>query len=60
MEGHVRQDILKDIINQKLSGSEVLNERTRSEMAQVAVILRKVIATTIANQGEKEIGEDLK
>lgn len=29
-------------------------------MAQVAVILRKVIATTIANQGEKEIGEDLK
>lgn len=60
MEGHVRQDILKDIIKQKLSGSEVLNERTRSEMAQVAVILRKVIATTIANQGEKEIGEDLK
>lgn len=60
MEGHVRQDILKDIIKQKLSGSEVPNERARSEMAQVAVILRKVIPTTIPNHGENEIAEDLK
>lgn len=60
MEGPIRQNILKDTTKEMPSGSEVCHERAQPEMAQIAMILRKAIATVLLIHSERGIAEDLK